>query len=69
MTDVRYQSVLHKRHGWIDAPPGAFFALSKSGKSVELHEPNRDESRLYRYPFGTTFRMTSLYAFDEVATP
>ena len=60
----RYSAVCHRRHGWIAAPVTAYFQLSATGKSIELHEPNIDPSRFSRYPFGTRFNTTSIIATE-----
>ena len=67
-TTERYAEILHKRHGWIAAPPGSYFAPSKSGKTIEYYEPDGPGPNTY-YPFGTTFHARSIYAMTLLWKP
>lgn len=65
----KYGSVLHKNHGWLEAPEGAHF--EQRGKMVLLIEGDRKllgDGTLYGYPYGTQWRASSIIAYaDQVA--
>jgi len=55
---TRYSAVLHKRHGWIDAPRGYWIRESASGKSYELCSD--EESHGVTFPLGTRWNTGSI---------
>ena len=62
---IRFSSLLHKRHGWIDAGEGAWFEQSDNLKSFYLFEKDGPQVGS-RYPFGTRFNAASILAYDEI---
>ena len=61
----RCRAILHKRHGWIEAPEGAWIQVSRSGRSYELHETGPLDTSSF-YPYGTRWNATSVLACDEI---
>jgi hypothetical protein len=66
VTPERYESILHKSHGWLDAPGGCWF--EQRGKMVLLIEPETarkvpGDGTLYGYPYGTQWRASSIWAY------
>jgi hypothetical protein len=64
MTKEKHRTVLHKRHGWLEAPEGWWFEESENRKSYWLcsdQEPTFSD----HFPYGTRFNATSILAVSD----
>lgn len=60
----RFSQILHKRHGWLEAPPGYHF--EERGKMILLiHHSRTPPDPRFWFPYGTAWRASSVLAIGN----
>ena len=61
----RHKALLHKRHGWLEAPEGMWYEESENKKSYWLCGGPDTTGPGYVFPYGTRFNATSVYGVAD----